>query len=100
MPGAPGFGPGTEKPKTTNSRRFMPLPRWATKAASTAAAAAFPDFLPEDKAICERGQLGATGDFTPGQLVPMERVVEDFHRYLDWRLNSTEPAPVHTEAQA
>ena len=76
------------------------LGAWATKAASTAAAAAFPDFLPEDKAICERGQLGATGDFTPGQLVPMERVVEDFHRYLDWRLNGTEPAPVHTEAQA
>jgi len=45
-----------------------------------------PDFLPEDKAICERGQRAASGDFEPGRLVPMERVVADFHSYLGSRL--------------
>ena len=58
-----------------------------------------PDFLPEDKAICERGQRGASGDFTPGRLVPMERVVADFGHYLNWRLNGIDPPAVHTEAQ-
>ena len=57
-----------------------------------------PDFLPEDKAICERGQRGAAGDFIPGRLVPMERVVADFAHYLNWRLNDIEPPAVHTEA--
>ena len=57
-----------------------------------------PDFLPEDKAICERGQRGASGDFSPGRLVPAERVVADFGHYLNWRLNNIEPPPVHTEA--
>ena len=62
-------------------------------------AAAYPmvDFLPEDKAICERVQRGVAGDFAPGRLVPMERVVADFGHYLDWRLNHVEPPPVHTE---
>ena len=57
-----------------------------------------PDFLPEDKAICERGQRGASGDFSPGRLVPAERVVADFGHYLNWRLNHVEPPGVHTEA--
>ena len=61
------------------------------------AAYAQPDFLPEDKAICERGQRGTAGDFAPGRLVPMERVVADFGHYLNWRLNDIEPPPVHTE---
>ncbi len=60
------------------------------------AAYLLPDFLPEDKAICERGQRGAGGDFTPGQLVPMERVVADFGHYLNWRLHDIEPPAVHT----
>ena len=61
--------------------------------------AAYPqaDFLPEDKAICERVQRGVQGDFAPGRLVPMERVVADFGHYLNWRLNQVEPPPVYTE---
>ena len=51
------------------------------------------DFLPEDKAICERVQRGVSGDFVPGPLVPMERVVADFGHYLNWRLNDVEPPP-------
>ena len=53
------------------------------------------DFLQEDKAICERVQRGFTGDFTPGSLVPIERVVSDFEHYLNWRLNDVEPPPAH-----
>ena len=62
-------------------------------------AAAYPvaDFLPEDKAICERVQRGVTGDFVPGRLVPVERVVVDFGHYLNWRLNGIEPPAVHSE---
>ena len=56
-----------------------------------------PDFLSEDRAICERVQRGYSGDFAPGRLVPLERVVADFGRYLDWRLNGVEPPPVHSE---
>ncbi len=41
-----------------------------------------PDFLPEDKAICERGQLAASGDFEPGPILGVERVLVDFHTYL------------------
>lgn len=80
-------------PKRDDSR----LAKWFTQAASTAAAAGMPDFLPEDKAICERGQRGAVGNFTPGQLLDVERVVADFGHYLNWRLNDVEPAPVHIE---
>ncbi len=50
-----------------------------------------PDFLPEDKAICERVQRGIGGDFAPGTLLPVERVVADFGHYLNWRLNDVEP---------
>ncbi|MGI9610073.1 MAG: hypothetical protein ACR2NL_07240, partial [Acidimicrobiia bacterium] len=55
-----------------------------------------PDFLPEDKAICERGQKAATGEFTPGQLVPMEQVVIDFHHFLNRQLHGGEVPPVQT----
>ncbi len=61
--------------------------KWLTKATNAAATLALPDFLPEDKAICERGQRGAEGDYQPGLLLEVERVVADFGRYLDWRLN-------------
>ena len=73
--------------------------RLARSIAESVSAAAYPmvDFLPEDKAICERVQRGVAGDFAPGRLVPMERVVADFGHYLDWRLNHVEPPPVHTE---
>ena len=56
-----------------------------------------PDFLAEDKAICERIQRGFSGDFAPGQLLPVERVVADFGHYLNWRLNDVEPPAVHSE---
>lgn len=70
---------------------FGRIGKWLT----WAAAAAYPqsDFLREDKAICERIQRGVTGDFTPGNLVPIERVVGDFGDYLNWRLNDVEPPP-------
>lgn len=60
---------------------------------------ALPSFLSEDKEICERVQRGVTGDFNPGRLVPMERIVADFGHYLNWRLNEIEPPAVHTEAR-
>ena len=42
-------------------------------AAAATAMRLIPDFLPEDKAICERGQRAATGDFELGTLVPRNR---------------------------
>ena len=57
------------------------------------------DFLSEDKAICERVQRGVSGDFDPGHLLPLERVVEDFGHYLNWRLNDVEPPAVHSESR-
>ena len=61
-----------------------------------AAAAAYPqtDFLREDKTICERVQRGVSGEFVPGSLLPIERVVIDFGDYLNWRLNDIEPPSV------
>ena len=53
--------------------------------------------MSEDKAICERAQRGVSGDFVPGRLLPVERVVEDFGHYLNWRLNGVEPPAVHAE---
>lgn len=67
------------------------LSKWITQGTTAAAALALPDFLPEDKAICERGQLGARGDYEPGQLLGVERIVADFGHYLNWRLNGVEP---------
>ena len=55
------------------------------------------DFLSEDKAICERVQRGLTGNFVPGRLVPLERVVADFGHYLNWRLNNIQPPAVHSQ---
>ena len=82
-------------PKDSSSGRFR---RWTSQLASNAAVYSLPDFLPEDKAICERGQRGAIGDFEPGLLVHAERVVADFGHYLNWRINAIEPPAVHTEA--
>lgn len=74
------------------------LSKWITQGTAAAAAVALPDFLPEDKAICERGQLGAQGDYQPGQLLDVERVVADFGHYVNWRLNGVVPPAVHTKA--
>jgi phenylpropionate dioxygenase-like ring-hydroxylating dioxygenase large terminal subunit len=74
-------------------RQSGTMARWITAATNAVAVAAVPDFLPEDKAICERGQRGAAGDFEPGRLLEVERVVADFGHYLNWKLNGVEPPP-------
>ena len=68
-------------------------------AAAAAAMRLIPDFLPEDKAICERGQRAATGDFEPGTLVPMEQVISDFHHYLNRQLHGAEVPGPRTSAE-
>ncbi|MCY4013458.1 MAG: aromatic ring-hydroxylating dioxygenase subunit alpha [Gammaproteobacteria bacterium] len=76
---------------------------WMSRTIGIGAAYSLPDFLAEDKAICERVQRGMSGDFVPGRLVPMERVVADFGHYLNWRLNDVAPAdgfPMHLTIQA
>ena len=75
------------------------LGKLAKSIAASVSAVAYPmvDFLPEDKAICERVQRGVSGDFVPGRLVAMERVVADFGHYLNWRLNKVGPPAVYTE---
>ena len=84
------YAPGPDE------RSFAGVTKWLAGLAS-AATYPFADFLPEDKAICERIQRGATGDFKPGRLVPIERVIEDFGHYLNWQLNGVEPPGVHIE---
>ena len=55
-------------------------------------------FLEEDRAICERAQAGMNARRSAGgRLVPLERVVADFHHYLGWRLLGAEPPPPHVE---
>lgn len=55
-------------------------------------------FLEEDRAICERAQAGMNARHSAGgRLVPLERVVVDFHHYLGWRLLGEEPPPRHAE---
>ncbi len=71
------------------------LGKWFTN--TVGAGYALPDFLSEDKAICERIQRGFSGDFVPGRLLPVERVVADFGHYLDWRINDVEPPAIHAE---
>ena len=75
------------------------LTKWISQAASATTALALPDFLPEDKAICERGQRGAEGDFRPGTLLDVERVVIDFGHNLDWRLNDIDPPEGEIDAE-
>ena len=75
------------------------LAKWSAKATARAAAREYPDFLPEDKAICERGQRSATGDYEPGVLVAMEQVVVDFHHYLNRQLHGAPIPPVRTSAE-
>ena len=49
-------------------------------------------FLEEDRAICECAQAGmASPRSRGGQLVPLERVVVDFHHYLGSRLTGSAP---------
>ncbi len=67
-----------------------------SKATARVSESLMPDFLPEDKWICERGQLAASGDFAPGQLVSMEQVIVDFHHYLNRQLHNAETPPAKT----
>ena len=75
------------------------LAKWMTKSAARSEERKTPDFLPEDKFICERGQRAATGDYKPGVLVPMEQVVADFHHYLNRQLHGAPTPPVRTSAE-
>ena len=77
-----------------HSGTFSQLASWFWHSAGSYA---LPDFLAEDKAICERVQRGVIGDFEPGQLLPIERVVSDFGHYLNWRINDVEPPAVYSE---
>jgi len=91
-----GAAYGSPPPARDASR----LTRWVYQAGTAAAEAmALPDFLPEDRAICERGQRGALGDFEPGPLLEIERVVQDFGHYLAWQLNEAAPPAVHTQSK-
>ena len=56
-------------------------------------------FLEEDRAICERAQAGMAAKLSRGgRLVPLERVVVDFHHYLAWRLTGESPPERYVEA--
>ena len=91
-------GAFASRPSRRRAGRLGSLGEWVSRTMGGAAAYSLPDFLAEDKAICERVQRGMSGDFAPGRLVPMERVVADFGHYLNWRLNDVEPPPrVHAE---
>ncbi len=83
-------GAAYSSPPPSSSSGLM---RWAGNAIAKAAEWGVPDFLPEDKAICERGQRAATGDYKPGVIVAMEQVIVDFHHYLNRQLHgATTPA--------
>ena len=58
-------------------------------------------FLEEDRWICERAQAGMASEHSRGgRLVPLERVVADFHNYLAWRLTGEQPPARHVEESA
>ena len=58
-------------------------------------------FLEEDRWICERAQAGMASEHSRGgRLVPLERVVADFHNYLAWRLTGEQPPPRYVEESA
>ena len=58
-------------------------------------------FLEEDRDICERAQRGmAARHSRGGQLLPIERVVVDFHHYLGWQMLGEEPPSRHVERES
>ncbi|MCY4094083.1 MAG: aromatic ring-hydroxylating dioxygenase subunit alpha [Gammaproteobacteria bacterium] len=85
---------GSAFAKTQHRSTLRDIGEWLS---DTIEATSIPDFLPEDKEICERVQRGMKGDFKPGQLLSVERVVRDFNHYYNWRLNGVEPPPIHCE---
>lgn len=76
------------------------LGKWLGQAAAAGAETFVPDFLPEDKAICERGQRATTGDFAPGVLVPIEHIISDFHHFLAHKLHGAPLPPVRFAGDA
>ena len=86
-------GGAYEHPDPERSRG---LSKWLGQAAAAGAEAFVPDFLPEDRAICERGQRAATGDFDPGVIVPMEHIITDFHHFLAHKLHGDPLPPVRS----
>lgn len=84
-----------ETPDPESSKGISAL---LSKAAARVSESLIPDFLPEDRWICERGQRAASGDFEPGVIVPMEHVITDFHHYLNRQLHGVTPPPVATSA--
>jgi len=50
-----------------------------------------PDFIDEDRAMCERLQTNVGSRWTPGPLLDIERSLADFHEYLSWRLSDHDP---------
>ena len=79
--------------------RSRGLTKWLGQAAAAGAEAFVPDFLPEDKAICERGQRAAGGDYTPGVIVPMEHIISDFHHFLAHKLHGAPLPPVQSAGE-
>lgn len=75
------------------------LSKWFNRAAAKATSAVTPDFLPEDKEICERGQRSAIGDFEPGPILAVEQVLVDFHHFLARQLHGAEVPPPRTSAE-
>ncbi|MEM9563300.1 MAG: aromatic ring-hydroxylating dioxygenase subunit alpha [Actinomycetota bacterium] len=82
--------------RTQDPERSSQLKGLLTKATGRLSESLVPDFLPEDRWICERGQLAASGDFEPGQLIAMEQVIIDFHHYLNRQLHDVDAPPVAT----
>lgn len=89
-------GGAYDSPSPTSGNSLQKLARTTM---AKAADAISPDFLPEDKAICERGQRAATGNFDPGVLLPVEQVVIDFHHYLNRQLHDA-AVPIPRSAPA
>ena len=57
-------------------------------------------FFAEDKFICERVQRGMTSNASRGgQLVDMERIVVDFHRFWANRLGAGQPTEVFADPE-
>ncbi len=70
----------------TDPARSSAVSGFLKRASARVSESLVPDFLPEDRAICERGQRAASGNFEPGPILEIEKVLVDFHRYLRSRL--------------
>ncbi|MEM7285529.1 MAG: aromatic ring-hydroxylating dioxygenase subunit alpha [Actinomycetota bacterium] len=73
--------------------------KWLNQAMAAGAEVLVPDFLPEDRAICERGQRASGGDFEPGVIVPMEHIITDFHHFLAHKIHGAELPEVRSAGE-